>query len=225
MRDNQPCPPDCARADYLQHGLQSGLYGIPTLYGLVQPFNSARAQRSFVLTTLSTTASGCRLMVPHSLATALRAVAPLVLATLPLGSGRCCRPISLLPFAIVPLSVPPLSNVAPSLRTPSGLKPLGESGSPQRGFLVYRLPPSPSCPQVPTLQRVGIGVVSPYLCVPRAFAPSVLWHGGRKGTRSRLLVCSFVAYSQTRSRCPLAKAPLRGGTWAHGDDGSALPEA
>lgn len=77
-RDNQPWPPDCARADYLQHGLQSGLYGIPTLYGLVQPFNSARAQRSFGLSSLSTTASGCWMMPPHSLAAALRAAAPLV---------------------------------------------------------------------------------------------------------------------------------------------------
>ena len=164
-------------------------------------------------------------MVPHSLATALRAVAPLVLATLPLGVGRCCRPISLHPFAIVPLSVPPLSNIAPSLRAPSGLKPLGESSSPQRGFLVYRLPPSSPCAQVPTLQRVGIRDARLYPCVPRAFAPSVLWHGGRKGLRSRLLMCSYVAYSQTRSRCPLAIVPLRGGTWAHGGDGSALPEA
>ena len=67
---------------------------------------------------------------------------PLASVALPLGFGRYYRPSAFPVFTSATFSLPSPSTAAPSLRTPSRLKPVGESGSPYRGFLFYRLRPT-----------------------------------------------------------------------------------
>lgn len=69
-------------------------------------------------------------------------VPPLASVALPLGADRYYRPSALPVYTSATFSLPSPSTAAPSLRTPSRLKPVGESGSPYRGFLFCRLRPT-----------------------------------------------------------------------------------